>query len=121
SASVKFGDKSFSTIGADGKGLFAKDHPSKLGKKTQSNQFSDAFSNEALAAMESAMQDFRGDAGEVLDVVPQTIIIPNDYKLKMDVFAGVGADKVPDTSYYGFYFIFRHRYDVMHQNIKLRH
>ena len=32
-----------------------KDHPSKLGKKAQSNQFSDAFSNEALAAMESAM------------------------------------------------------------------
>lgn len=106
SATVKFGDKAFSTIGADGKGLFAKDHPSKLGKKTQSNQFSDAFSNEALAAMESAMQDFRGDAGEVLDVVPQTIIIPNDYKLKMDVFAAIGADKDPDTSNNGFNFNF---------------
>ena len=106
SASVKFGDKTFSTIGADGKGLFAKDHPSKMGKKTQSNQFSDAFSNEALAAMESAMQDFRGDAGEVLDVVPQTIIIPNDYKLKMDVFAAIGADKDPDTSNNGFNFNF---------------
>lgn len=105
-ATVKFGDKAFSTIGADGKGLFAKDHPSKLGKKTQSNQFSDAFSNEALAAMESAMQDFRGDAGEVLDVVPQTILIPNDYKLKMDVFAAIGADKDPDTSNNGFNFNF---------------
>ena len=106
SASVKFGDKAFSTIGADGKGLFAKDHPSKLGKKAQSNQFSDAFSNDALAAMESAMQDFRGDAGEVLDVVPQTILIPNDYKLKMDVFAAIGADKDPDTSNNGFNFNF---------------
>lgn len=105
-ATVKFGDKAFSTIGADGKGLFAKDHPSKLGKKAQSNQFSDAFSNDALAAMESAMQDFRGDAGEVLDVVPQTIIIPNDYKLKMDVFAAIGADKDPDTSNNGFNFNF---------------
>lgn len=105
-ATVKFGDKAFSTIGADGKGLFAKDHPSKLGKKAQSNQFSDAFSNEALAAMESAMQDFRGDAGEVLDVVPQTILIPNDYKLKMDVFAAIGADKDPDTSNNGFNFNF---------------
>lgn len=105
-ATVKFGDKAFSTIGADGKGLFAKDHPSKLGKKAQSNQFSDAFSNDALAAMESAMQDFRGDAGEVLDVVPQTILIPNDYKLKMDVFAAIGADKDPDTSNNGFNFNF---------------
>lgn len=105
-ATVKFGDKAFSTIGADGKGLFAKDHPSKLGKKAQSNQFSDAFSNDALAAMESAMQDFRGDAGEVLDVVPQTILIPNDYKLKKDVFAAIGADKDPDTSNNGFNFNF---------------
>ena len=52
------------------------------------------------------MQDFRGDAGEVLDVVPQTIIIPNDYKLKMDVFAAIGADKDPDTSNNGFNFNF---------------
>lgn len=105
-ATVKFGDKAFSTIGADGKGLFAKDHPSKLGKKAQSNQFSDAFSNDALAAMESAMHDFRGDAGEVLDVVPQTILIPDDYKLKMDVFAAIGADKDPNTSNNGFNFNF---------------
>ncbi|MFR3291359.1 MAG: hypothetical protein ACLTSG_14595 [Lachnospiraceae bacterium] len=32
--------------------------------------------------MESAMQDFKGDTGEVLDVHPDTILIPSNYKLK---------------------------------------
>ncbi len=104
--SITYGGKAFDTTSADGKCLFATDHPSKLGKKVQSNQFSDAFSNKALAAAESAMQDFRGDAGEVLDVVPNTILIPNDYEMKMDVFAAIGADKDPDTSNNGFNFNF---------------
>lgn len=97
-----FGGKTFDATGADGKALFAKDHPEKLTKKTQSNQFADAFSNGALAAMETAMQDFRGDSHEILDVVPDTILIPNDYKLKKDVFAAIGADKDPNTSNNGF-------------------
>ena len=37
------------------------------------------------------MQDFRGDNGEILDVAPDTILIPNNYKLKKDVFAAIGA------------------------------
>lgn len=102
STSINYSGKMFDTKTADGKALFAKDHPEKLTKKTQSNQFSDAFSNDALAAMETAMQDFRGDSNEVLDVSPDTIIIPNQYKLKQAVFAAIGADKDPDTSNNGF-------------------
>ena len=82
---VRFSGKEFSCTGADGKCLFHKAHPSKLGKAAQSNLFSDGFSNDALGAMESAMQDFRGDGGEVLDVAPDTILIPNEYSLKRDV------------------------------------
>lgn len=97
-----FYGKEFSCTGADGKCLFHTSHPSKLGKKAQSNLFSDAFSNDALGAMESAMQDFRGDGGEVLDVAPDTILIPNEYTLKRDVFAAIGADKDPATANNGF-------------------
>lgn len=102
STSINYYGKMFDTKTADGKALFSKDHPEKLTKKTQSNQFADAFSNDALAAMETAMQDFRGDSNEVLDVSPDTIIIPNQYKLKQAVFAAIGADKDPDTSNNGF-------------------
>ena len=104
--STKFYGKTFSTLGADGKCLFAKEHPSALGKKKQSNLFADGFSSDALAAAESAMQDFRGDNEEVLDVAPTTILIPNEYTLKRDVFAAIGADKDPNTANNGFNFNF---------------
>ena len=106
STSTTFFGKSFDTCGADGKCLFATDHPSKTGKANQSNQFSDAFSGDALMAMEAAMQDFRGDNGEVLDVAPTTILIPNDYSLKKAVFAAIGADKDPATANNGFNYNF---------------
>ncbi len=100
---VEFYGEDFDVTGADKKILFAKDHPSFTDKKvTQSNCFEDAFSNDALMAMESAMQDFRDDNGNVLTVTPSTIVIPNDYKLKKEVFAAIGADKDPATANNGF-------------------
>ena len=105
--SMTFSGKKFDTTTADGQCLFSKVHPSKIkASRTQSNQFSDEFSADALAAMESAMQDFRGDTDEILDVAPTTILIPNDYKLKKAVFAAVGADKDPDTANNGFNYLF---------------
>lgn len=105
---TNFRGVSFATTTADNKCLFAKDHPSvlKTNKGTQSNQFSDAFSDDALAAMETAMQNFKGDNDEILDVSPDTIVIPNDYKLKKAVFAAIGADKDPDTANNGFNYIY---------------
>lgn len=100
---VRFYGEDFDVTGADKKILFAKDHPSFTDAKLkQSNLFEDAFSNDALMAMESAMQDFRDDNGNVLTVTPTTIIIPNDYKLKKAVFAAIGADKDPATANNGF-------------------
>ena len=61
---------------------------------------------DSLSAMETAMQDFRGDNGEVLDVTPDTIVIPNEYTLKRDVFATIGADKDPKTNNNGFNYQF---------------
>ena len=104
--SVSFSGKSFSTATADGVCLFSTSHPSKLGFTAQCNCFSDDFSNDALMAMESAMQSFKGDNDEILDVAPTTILIPNDYALKKSVFAAIGADKDPATANNGFNYNF---------------
>lgn len=103
---VKFGRHTFDTKAADGKALFATDHPGKVSKKTQSNMFADAFSNDALAALETAMQNTRGDNDEILDVAPDTIVIPNIFSLKQAVFAAIGADKDPNTANNGFNYNF---------------
>lgn len=106
-ASVTDNGVVFNIRSADGKALFAKDHPSKVATTVkQSNCFSDAFSADAMAAAECAMQNFKGDNDDILDVVPDTIIIPNLYSLKKAVFAAVGADKDPATANNGFNFIF---------------
>ena len=94
----KFGGQKFDITGADGQILFATSHPSKVKGGSQSNKFSNDFSAAILGAMETRMQNTKGDNGEVLDVSPDTIIIPNLYALKNDVFAAIGADKSPDTA-----------------------
>lgn len=104
--SIKLGSKSYNIAGADGKALFAADHPGKGSGKTQSNKFTDAFSLDVLSAMETAMQNFKDDTGNVLNIAPDTIIIPNDYKLKKTVFEVIGADKDPNTANNGFNYQF---------------
>lgn len=103
---ITFKGKAFDVKGADGVGLFNKSHPSKLKKAAQTNMFADAFSVDALSALECVMQDFRGDNNEILDVAPDTIVIPNEYTLKRDVFAAIGADQDPATANNGFNFQF---------------
>lgn len=103
---VSFRGKTFDATTADGEALFSKNHPNKVDGKKQGNLFSDAFSVDALSAMESAMQGFCGDAGELLDVVPDTIVIGNDWKLKKAVFEAIGADKDPNTANNGFNYQF---------------
>ena len=100
--SVKWLGKTFDTTGADGKCLFATDHKMKVKGTNQSNLFADAFSNDALMAMEEKMQNMKDDNGNVLDVAPDTILIPNNYVLKKAIFAAIGADKDPETANNGF-------------------
>lgn len=95
---IKYRGKEFDVTAADGEPLFSKSHVGKVSKKKQSNLFSDAFSVDALSKMESAMHLMRGDNDEILDVAPDTILIPENPTLKREVFAAIGADKDPATA-----------------------
>ena len=96
--SIQYKGKQFDITSADGVSLFNTAHPPKVSGDDQSNLFKDAFSAAALGQMETAMQLFKGDNGETLDVAPDTILIPNIASLKNAVFAAIGADKEPTTS-----------------------
>lgn len=95
---ISFRGREFGLLGADGKPLFAKDHPAKVKGDKQCNLFSDAFSASALGKLETRMQNFKGDNDNILDVAPTTILIPNDADAKEAVFAAIGADKDPATA-----------------------
>ena len=95
---IKYRGKEFDISGADGKCIVATDHPAKVKGAVQSNCFSDELSEDALGRAETAMQNFRGDNNEILDVAPTTILIPNDADMKKKVFAIIGADKEPTTA-----------------------
>ena len=44
------------------------------------------------------MQGYRDDDGNLLNIMPDTIVIPNSAKLKKAVFEAVGADGIPTTA-----------------------
>lgn len=93
--SVTFKGVKFDLTCADGSNLFAKEHTPKVSGDKQCNCFKDVFSVDALGKLETAMHLFRGDNDEILDVAPDTILIPEIATLKKDVFAAIGADKDP--------------------------
>ena len=103
---VQIGGKKFSTASADGKKLFATNHIAKVKGNQQSNAFAGEFTAANLDAVETVMQNTKGDNGELLAIAPDTILIPNDAALKRKVFTVVGADKDPDSGDNGFNFQF---------------
>ncbi|MDD6342228.1 MAG: hypothetical protein PUA50_07935 [Eubacteriales bacterium] len=106
-SSIAFKGKKFDTTSSDGSALFAKDHPSKTSTKLkQSNLFSNGFSVDNLALIETQMQNAKDDEGNVLNVIPDTILIPNIASLKQSVFEAIGADKDPETSNNGMNYLF---------------
>ena len=91
----------------DGLSIFSTAHTSATNNAdVQSNKFSNEFSEDALGLVETAMQNFYDDNGEVLTVAPDTIIIANDAAMKKKVFAAIGADKDPNTSNNAFNYVF---------------
>ena len=90
--------QTFSTASADGKALFATDHPSIMGGAAQTNKFAGEITASNITKLETAMQNFKGDNGELLNLCPNTIIIPNIAAAKEAVFAAVGSDKDPATA-----------------------
>ena len=105
-SSITFEGMQFDITGADGQPIFSTAHKPKVSGAVQSNLFSNEFSVEALDMAEAAMHQFRGDNGEVLDVCPVTIAIPNIPALKRKVFAAIGADQDPNSANNGFNFQF---------------
>ncbi len=105
-SSIEFAGATFDTTCADGKTLFATDHMGKVSGKAQSNCFSDPFSVTALAKLESVMQNLKGDNDELLDITPDTILIPNSYELKKAVFEAIGADCDPASANNGYNYQF---------------
>lgn len=98
-AKVNFAGKEYDTTSADGAALFSAAHTSVTGGYgNQSNLFKGEFSYDTLCAMEEAMQDFRDDDGNLVNVCPDTIIIPNDHKLRKAVFDAIGAEGMPGTA-----------------------
>lgn len=90
----------------DGLSIFSTAHTSVTTEKTQSNKFSNALDETSLGLIETAMQNFEDDNGEVLTVSPDTIIIPNDAAMKKKVFEIIGSEKDPMTSNNGFNYQF---------------
>ena len=103
---VKFRKMEFDATAADGQPLFSVKHAPKVKGAVQTNLFADAFSVDALDYAEANMQNLRGDNNEILQVAPDTILIPNDPELKRKVFAAIGADKDPMTANNGFNYQF---------------
>ncbi|MGD6898604.1 hypothetical protein [Bacillus infantis] len=101
SGTFRFGGtgKVFDITAADGKPLFAVDHPSKTGRgQSQSNYFGNPFSYDALGLVEEAMHYFRDDDGNILNLQPDTIIIPDKARIKKMVFDAIGAEGIPGTA-----------------------
>lgn len=90
---VTIDKKKYDTTSADGVALFSQSHPSVAkGTKVQSNIFANAFSQSVMDAMQEKMQMFTDDDGNLLNVAPDTIIIPNIGSLKRSVFAAIGSE-----------------------------
>lgn len=110
---TSFRGKTMDCTTADGVSLFSTAHPSKTGNTAaQSNKFAGAFSDTVLGQIETNMQNFKDDNGEILTVSPTTIIIPNDATLKKAVFAAIGADKEPTTANNGYNYMYG-RYEII--------
>lgn len=92
----EFGERSFNIRGADNLAFFAANHPSVLNPAhVQSNLFNAAFTYDNLAYMEERMQKFQDDDGNLLNIQPDTIIIPNNARIKLLVFHALNAENVP--------------------------
>ena len=97
---VNFGGKAYDTTTADGVALFSTAHPSKTGKTgNQTNYFNASFSYDNLMAVEEYMQKLTDDNGNLMNIQPDTIVIPNNARIKKLVFDAVFTSSGrPDTA-----------------------
>lgn len=97
---VTFGGKVYDTTSADAAALFSTAHTSKTGKTSnQTNYFNGAFTYDNLCSVEEYMQKLTDDNGNLLNIQPDTIIIPNNARIKKLVFDAVFTTSGrPDTA-----------------------
>jgi hypothetical protein len=98
-ATVTFGGKVYNTATADAVALFSTAHTSKTGKAAnQSNYFNAAFTYDNLLTVEEYMQKVTDDDGNLMNIQPDTIIIPNNARIKKLVYDAVFTTSGrPDT------------------------
>lgn len=99
-ATTVINGKTYDTTSADGVSLFNQNHPSKTKgtKLQQSNAFKAAFSTSIFDQVQERMQGFMDDDGNLLNLAPDTIIIPNDGAMKRAIFAMAGSEFDPATA-----------------------
>ena len=76
-----YGSKTYDRTTADGKALFATDHPGKkTGVDNQSNKFTNAFGEDAtmLYTLANIGRNFKNQSGNVMGYTFDTIIIPGN-------------------------------------------
>lgn len=88
----------FDITAADGLPVFSADHKAKITGESQPNAFSNAFNLENLGKMTTALQNTKGDRGELLAMWPDTIVIGNDEELKNKVISVIGSEKTPGSN-----------------------
>ncbi|MBQ7646971.1 MAG: hypothetical protein IJS94_06860, partial [Clostridia bacterium] len=95
---VTVNGKSFSVTGADGLSYFHTAHTSKTGGATQCNKFSNLFTKSNFSKIVEKMSLFKDDNGNILNIAPDTIIIPYNAALIDSVIEVVGSEKDPSSS-----------------------
>ncbi len=89
----------FSLATADNVALFSDEHKSKTRSGyTQANQFAGELTADNLGLLETAHQMFTDDDGNILNLAPDTIVIPNIQSIKKAAFVAVGSEKSPVDS-----------------------
>lgn len=98
-STFSFHGKRFDVTGADQRTLFNTEHPSSVDSTyKQTNMFAGDITAENIGKLETAMQMFTDDNGNLGNVTPTTLLIPNLASLKQKVVEIVGSDKRPEDS-----------------------
>lgn len=96
--SMSFAGKTWDVTCADGLALFSAGHTSKTGNTgTQSNLFGGAITYDNICSLEEKMHYFTDDDGNILNLQPDTIIIPDKAAAKKALFNAIGQDGEPGT------------------------
>ena len=95
---VSVNGKDFTVTGADGLSYFNTAHTAKVSGTTQSNKFSNLFTKSNFSKIVEKMSLFRDDNGNILNIAPDTIIIPYNASLIDSVIEVVGSERDPASS-----------------------